>query len=323
MTFYNFVNIRTSGGRVYSKKILNSVQWINANKYPEHDFNTYDYTIEQFLDYGFDRIWNMNRNRTIIHPRCANPNTGWTDKLRKLQNDDFKVVNSVDTIELTSNKLACSLHLQGKVNHPKSWEYSRNMTLGEKDLLLNDINDKLEYPRFVIAKPLTSIEQGANVRKIDIANIGYRDLIYMEFDKISGNKIVIQEYIPYTALHRVIVIGGKALPYTFIDKPEWHKEGDWKVSCCLNKTTMRINDNEFIGQHADRAKLFSLAEETQRLIGGVINFIDIFETKDEFTISEINTACNLSIHEKLAKLSGRKDWNIHYRIARQLIREIL
>lgn len=332
---YNFVIIRTQKGRKYARKILGSIKWLNEHKYPNDVFTTHSFTIGEFMDslvrqnnrlylHGYD-----SRN-TLIHARCANPRTDWTIKLRELEETGYKVVNSVDTIELTSNKLACSLHLQGKVNHPKSWEYKRNMNDDDWNQLIVDIQSaNIDNPLYLIAKPLTSLEQGANVRKIEFWGNQWTN-IRREFDKVPGNKIVIQEYIPYTALHRVIVIGGKTLPYTFIDKPEWHTNRDWKVSCCLNRITMKLNED------AD-PELLELAEKTQKEVGGVINFIDIFEYisdmiggggfsmfyKPAYTNAEINTACSLLIHERLAKQAGRNDWNIHYRIAKQLVKELL
>jgi glutathione synthase/RimK-type ligase-like ATP-grasp enzyme len=330
---YNFVLIRTDKGGRYARKILNSVKWLNENKYPQHEFNTHDMTITQFMD-KFDSGYfngfystNLNANNTIIHARCANPRTNWTIKLRELEEMGYKVVNSVDTIELTSNKLACSLHLQGKVNHPKSWEYRKNMDDSDFMNLIDDVETTVNHEDVFIAKPLTSLEQGANVKKIKIEDKGYGE-IREEINQVPGNKIVIQEYIPYTALHRVIVIGGKALPYTFIDRVEYHEPGDWKVSCCLNRTTMKLNENV-------SPELLDLAEQTQKEVGGVINFIDIFEyipedaieyrgnIVTEYTNAEINTACSLNIHERLAKAAGRTDWNIHFRIAKELVRQII
>lgn len=322
---YNFIIIRTQKGRKYARKILNSIKWLNEHKYPQHEFYTEDMTIGEFLDFPnnmFVEVNDWHPENTIIHSRCANPRTDWTIKLRELQDVGYKVVNSVDCIELTSNKLSCSLHLQGKVNHPKSWEYSRNISDNDFMDLIDDIDNKLDEPHYFIAKPLTSLEQGANVKKIQIGDKGYGEL-REEINEVPGNKIVIQEYIPYTALHRVIVIGGKALPYTFIDRPEWHPN-NWKVSCCLNRTTMKLNENA-------NPELLKLAEKTQKEVGGVINFIDIFEIEDwdimsgvttMYTNAEINTACSLNIHERLAKQAGRIDWNIHSRIGRELIKQL-
>lgn len=317
----NFIIIRTEKGRKYAGKIARSIRWINENKYPQHTFVVDVLTLAEFM-HAQPETWIPGD--TVVHPRCANPRTDWTIKLRKWQDAGFRVVNSVDCIELTSNKLACSLQLQGKVAHPKSWEYRKDLNDDDWNQLTVDIqNSSMILPLYLIAKPLTSLEQGANVRKIDFWGNQWEN-IRQEFNLVPGNKIVVQEFIPYTALHRVIVIGGKALPYTFVDRMAWHAPGDWKVSCCLNKTTMQLNEN------APQA-LLKLAEDTQKAVGGVINFIDIFEYEEKspggvmhrtaYTNAEINTACSLNIHERLARAAGRPDWNIHFRIANQLVKE--
>lgn len=326
---YNFILIRTDKGRKYARKILNSVKWLNENKYPQHEFTAVDLTIAEFMSESLGWWRQFNPSKTIIHARAANPRTKWTIRLRELEKLGYKVVNSVDCIELTSNKLACSLHLQGKVNHPKSWEYRKNSVNVGTMQLINEIWESLDHPDYIIAKPLTSLEQGLNVKKIFMKdrfnNLRNFLRIEEELNSVPGNKIVIQEYIPYIALHRVIVIGGKALPYTFVDYANDPGKTDWKVSCCLNRTTMKLNGN------AD-FRLLELAEKTQKEVGGIINFIDIFEVgnfwdqdgyiPEYYTISEINTACSLNIHEKLAKQAGRRNWNIHFRIANELVKQL-
>jgi glutathione synthase/RimK-type ligase-like ATP-grasp enzyme len=329
---YNFVIIRTDRGGRYARKILRSIKWLNENKYPQHEFIIEDMTISEFMrdsyiqQSGDGILTGYDPRYTIIHARCANPRTDWTIRLRAIESMGYKVVNSVDTIELTSNKLACSLHLQGKVNHPASWEYRKDMSWEEFSIMMN-VFYRLQY-KYIIAKPLTSLEQGANVKKIDILDNNSR-VVRNIINEVPGNKIVIQEYIPYTALHRVIVIGGRALPFTFVDYANDPRKTDWKVSCCLNRTTMKLNEHP-------PYELLKLAEDTQKEVGGVINFIDIFEIatqrvghlgiynypSSEFTISEINTACSLNIHERLAKQAGRIDWNIHARIARELVKQL-
>lgn len=332
---YNFIIIRTNKGGIYARKIGSSIKWLNKNVYGRHKFNFTSLTIDEFMesyeDGMFSPLGNYKPDNTIIHPRCANPDAEWINYLKELEKRGFKVVNSTDCITLTSNKLACSFKLVDKVNHPYTWEYRKNMTpKGFNYLLENIIESQF---KMIIAKPQTSINQGANVIKIDLSK--YEDIaldgareIRAALDKVPGKSVVIQECIPYTALHRVIVIGGKALPYTFVDYVNNPRKIDWKVSCCLNRITMELHINPSL-------RLLQLAEQTQKEVGGVINFIDIFEypwgdndgqIRDmygNFTISEINTACSLNIHEKLAKKGGMKDWNIHNRIARQLVKELL
>jgi glutathione synthase/RimK-type ligase-like ATP-grasp enzyme len=312
-----FIILRTDKGGRYARKVMRSIHWINEHQYPNEIFNTIDFTISQFMNYPVQFRDVFHAQSTVIHSRCANPRTAWTEKLRTLEEGGFKVVNSVDAIELTSNKLACALHLQNIVPHPLSWEYSKDMSPIEFTTLLEEIDRSEIDTDFLIAKPLTSLSQGAHVRKFHWEGDETLAQIRAEFDKVPGDRIVIQEYFPYTAMHRVIVIGGRALPYTFVDRVAWHPE-NWKVSCCLNRTSMRIDQNP-------SPHVLNIAERTQQAVNGEINFIDIFEDEVNlrFSISEINTACSLNIHEKLAKDAGRRDWNIHYRIAKHLVKKMM
>jgi glutathione synthase/RimK-type ligase-like ATP-grasp enzyme len=69
-------------------------------------------------------------------------------------------------------------------------------------------------------------------------------------------------------------------------------------------------------------ELLRVAERTQEVIGGEINFIDIFRTRSgRWILSEINTACNLSIHEGMARQAGHPSWNIANAIAKYLDRQ--
>lgn len=313
---YNFVIVRTGGGSQYAKHIKSSIMWLNRHV---RAFKKHNFTVDIR---SVNDLHNLHQQyqpgNTIIYARAAYPSKdGWMGKLINLEQMGFTVVNKTSALLLTSNKLECALFLQDKVKHPKSWEYKKTQDVDEFEKWYSkNIESEDQEFKFLIAKPLTSINQGADVQKIDLEEMETYNQLMKEFNKVPGEKIVVQEFVNYTSLHRVIVINGKALPYTFIDRPEWHKDG-WKVSCCLNKETMKFNDPKMV------AGLLELAEKTQKIIGGEINFIDIFEDNNEddspFTIGEINTACNLRIHEMLAKKAGRDDWNIHYRIARYLV----
>lgn len=297
----NIIILTTGGGNRFARKIISSINWqcvhrfrnrIRINSYKESVFN-----IERLFSDN-----NFSTNDTIIHARAAHPNCTWMAQLEELERDGFKVINSTEVLKLTSNKLNCSMKLQDHFPHPRTWE------IRKRDFVIQQIpRESGEY----ILKPETSMSQGEHVRKINFP-ITETEFI-SELNQVPGNKIVLQECVPYTALYRVIVIGGVALPYSFVDKPE---ENRWRVSVCLNRNTMRFVSNP------DR-ELLRLAENIQSFIGGDINFIDIFGTRNGYVISEINTACSLNIHENLAKRFGREDWNIHYRIAKHLVNKLL
>lgn len=231
----------------------------------------------------------LNKDNCVIVARCAHPNNSpnWMKILEDMEEDGWTIINNTNVLKLTSNKLQCSLFLQDKVNHPKSWECTKR----NFEETANNLNDGT-----YIVKPYVSQSQGRYVKKFFVdedadflidANTSQR----LNIDEIPENKLVIQEFINYVALYRVIVINGRALPFSFVDRPTQNK---WKVSVCLNRTSMEYVPNP-------NPELLRLGEQTQREIGGNINYIDIFEKQDRsFVISEINTSCILFIHERLS-----------------------
>lgn len=253
---------------------------------------------------------NTKNKNIIIHPRTATPmDSKWIILLKDLEKEGVKVVNPPRLLQLTSNKLECSFVLYNNgINHPKTWK-------GFKDKkTLNLIKSLLKKNKKLIIKPSNSISQGAYVKKIEQTTNNKEILKKME--SIPTNPFVIQEYIDYIALYRVIVINGKALPFSYIDRPT---KDNWKVSVCLNRTRMKFVSNPDI-------RILQLAVDTQNVLNKYIknpykgiHFIDIFETKDnKFTISEINTACSLFIHEKLARDANHPKWEISKYIAEYL-----
>lgn len=314
-----FIIVRTGGGRQYAKRVRSSIRWLNRHIHKKHNFTVDIRSVNDLA--GIENQYNPEH--TVIYSRAAYPDeNGWMRNLINLERRGFRVINKTSTLLLTSNKLECALGLQDNFPHPRTWQINKGND-NYTDVFLND-----NIPQEMIIKPETSISQGAHVIKFNWNELDSRGDFDNLVSRIPGNVAVLQEYVPYTAIYRVIVIGGKALPYSFVDRPEWHDAGDWKVSVCLNRTTMQFLD--YIPP-----RLQDLAERVQKDVGGEINFIDFFETDwgnadsvprdgfGKFVISEINTACNLTIHERLARGAGRSDWNIHYRIAKYLVTEAL
>jgi glutathione synthase/RimK-type ligase-like ATP-grasp enzyme len=236
--------------------------------------------------------------------------------------EGFKVINNTNVLRLTSNKYKCAIKMyEAGLPHPKSWACTHS------DAQIGAIMSTIRREGLskVVVKPYTSMEQGANVK---IVNIGSQQVACTcphcgdshtrtaipDSADLAGvirsmptSKAVIQEYVDYVAIYRVVVIGGTALPISWRDVPTANR---WRVSVCLNRSM------EFV-PHPDR-ELLRLAERTQRVIGGEVNFIDVFETEDRYVLSEINTACNLLIHEEKARQRGSAHWNIARYIARYL-----
>ncbi len=301
----NYVIIHTASGGAYARRVASSIRWIYQNIKKSNDYRTIVASVNDFEE----KVQGLIPRDTVIYARAAYPTLdGWMGRLKRLEDAGFTVVNPVRVLQLTSDKLACALHLRDKVSHPKTFEIDKNnFDWGDIGRLVGDL-----FPVTYIMKPLTSMDQGANVTKIEFPLPINGESLGDIANRIPGNKIVFQKFVPYTAIYRVIVIGGVALPYSFVDKPEWHPD-NWKVSVCLNRVTMRFVPNP-------NPALLRLAERTQVAVGGEINFVDIFETTPgNFVISEINTACNLRIHERLAERAHHPMANIHYRIAKYLV----
>lgn len=278
--------LTTWGGRFYGRRIGKELRKLNVTSF-YCSLNRWPKVLDDHPE--------LNKDNCVILARCAHPNNSpqWMKTLESLEELGWRVINSTKVLKLTSNKLACSLFLQDKVSHPQTWECTKKTF----DKIILELPDG-EY----IVKPYISQSQGKYVKRFVIDQVD-DELIFPNnpnklVDDIPENKLVIQTRIDYKALYRVIVINGKALPYSFIDRPTKDK---WKVSVCLNKVSMEFVPNP-------NKDLLKLAEDTQRVIGGDINYIDIFENQEgKFVISEINTSCILRIHERLSGMNIAKE----------------
>jgi len=316
-----YVIVRTGSGKKYARRIGQELKYISPR-------NKWIIPSVSYFPESFRQRPHLNPNNTIIHSRAAYPNCNWMSNLIQKEEEGFRVINKTDVLRLTSDKAKCAVKMYNEgLSHPKTWEYDRRTGNVNLDAVTRHVQDSGSDK--IIVKPYTSMEQGANVevvsttieqqttpctcphcgdthtrtiRSIDSSTL--REAIRRQ----PTSKVVIQEYVDYTAIYRIIVIGGRALPISWRDRPSC----DWRVSVCLNRNMQFVPnpDNE----------LLRLAERTQRVIRGEINFIDVFETRDGYVLSEINTACNLSIHEEKARRAGSTHWNIARYIAEYLDR---
>lgn len=296
----NLLMVTTGGGYSYAERIFKSIMFLS----PDANVEIVPYNRIKLFP-GFEP------ENTVIYMRAAHPSPhGWMGKLIELEDRGYVIINSTNCLLTTSNKSRCAQLLQNNIPHPKTWIVDKQVLTWE--YIYDIFHEDASIFKYVV-KPQTSKSQGANVRLIDYDD-GI-DSALRTIEEVLGNLVVLQEYVPYIALHRVIVFNGISLPYTFVDKPEWHANGDWKVSVCLNKTTMQYNE------YGDK-ELLDMAVKAQKIVGGEINFIDIFETLDGYVMNEINTACNLHIHEQLARVAGESNWNIHRMIAKYLLERV-
>ena len=269
--------IRTDKGRTYSRRIGQEL-----GRYVIQSSNGF---MDTFLSQK-----NVNCENTFFHLRTAYPyRCKFIDSLYALENEGYLMANSVDTIRLTSNKMRCAEKLlNAGMPHPKTKAWQCSNSIEGLQEIMHWFDGK------AVIKPCLSNGNGSYVRKINskmtqtkLANI---------IAEINADKVV-----PYIALHRVIVLNGEPLDFVFTDRPT---DKRWQVSVCLNKKMSFIEKPQ--------NELLEMAVKAQGIVGGVVNYIDIFETTDGYVMGEINTSCNLSIHEKI---SGR---NIAAAVAKTL-----
>lgn len=282
----NIVIVRTGGGIKYGRRIgYKLFEFGHHFIIPRYD--------EFMSSLRSKPTW--TRNNTIIHTRAAYPSrTGWMGDLFQLERDGWIVTNKPETIYLTSNKFKCAEALiRAGLPHPQTRLYRK------RDWV--DMGDIFPWGPEVILKPITSNGQGGYVKKIN--NRSSEEEILQIINSIPGNEIIIQDVVPYRGLYRVIVLRGNPLTTVWRDHPTAER---WKVSVCLNP------DME-VEQDAPQ-ELLTLAVQAQTVVGGDINFIDIYQTRYRgYVLSEINTACNLTHHERLSSI------NLAFKIATELI----
>ena len=273
-------------GKAYANRIKNEMELIK----PELSIKIYN--IKEITN----RCNRLIGKPKLIIARAATPFlTKWMICLKKMEANGTKVVNPTNVLQLTSNKLKSSYHfLNKKMPHP----YTKDGKHNDKETI-NTIKKMANNYNKIIIKPYTSSDQGKYVQIID-SNMDNKN-INNKIKQISTPLFVIQEYIPYVAIYRVIVINNKALPLSYKDVPN---KGKWKVSVCLNKNMQFVpNPNP---------KLLRTAEKVQRtILNGGVHFIDLFELKNgDYTISEVNTACSLLLHERKARQAKHPYHNI-------------
>jgi glutathione synthase/RimK-type ligase-like ATP-grasp enzyme len=221
-------------------------------------------------------------NNTIIHSRAANP-TFIYRTLKEIEKEGYKVINPPETIKLTSDKFAsCAYALKQGIACAETIKSGK----GEAEQL---IREKLGEWGKVIVKPITSQGQGEFCFKVDDAS-----QVKCIYD-IPTEEIIIQRFVDYDRLYRVLVIGFRAVR----DAVFWDSPGNgWKCSVCLNPMIKC--------EKGPAKELLEFAEHVARKFNAGISFIDIFSTKEGYVLNEINTACNLAIHERISRCNISK-----------------
>lgn len=296
-----FMIVRTGSGRKYARRIGHELKRIRqSNKWLIPSVSYFPTSFER-------RPW-LRPSNCIMHARAAYPDgPQWVANMVAKENQGFRVINDTTVTRLTSNKLECAFVMYNAgLPHPRTFECRSSDRHSDRlDRLWHDMRYNYAIEK-VVVKPYTSMDQGANVRIAQTL-----DDFRIAVANMPTSKVVVQEFVEYESIWRVIVIGGRALPVSWCDTPTPSR---WRVSVCLNRQMRCVT--------SPPQELLRVAERTQRVIGGEINFIDIFRTHSGmWMLSEINTACNLKYHEQKARALGSPYWNIARQIALYLDRQ--
>lgn len=206
-------------------------------------------------------------------------------KAHELKDKGYKIINSPEVLDRTSDKF-----------YSYEWASKHGVDLpltekGTQDKMKHFISEGA-MKEFVF-KPVNSIGGGIFCFRSSINDPEIDD----KLSQIPGEEIIVQEFVEYIRIYRVIIIGNKILDKAvFYDEPNPDR---WKVSVCINPE-MKLDENP-------DPDLLSYARRLADIFESEIGFIDIYETKDGYILSEINTACNLILHEQKSGYDISKD----------------
>ena len=207
----------------------------------------------------------------------------------------YRVINSPRALDISGNKLLTVQHLK-QHGIPVA-----NSVLMDKHSSHRRIREVWGDTGFVV-KPVQGIGQGFYCFR----SFADDPDLFRKIKHVPGDEILFQEYIDYHTIYRIILIDHQPLEHAvFMDRPTSTR---WKVSVCLNEEIAHVPNPE--------EALLDYAQSISRACGLEIGFIDIYGTQDGYLLSEINTACNLSLHERLSGV------NISRQIASYLVSNV-
>jgi|WetSurMetagenome_2_1015567.scaffolds.fasta_scaffold00759_21 glutathione synthase/RimK-type ligase-like ATP-grasp enzyme len=301
----NVLILTTGSGQNFGRSISHRLR---RNLVAEEPSKVYRYRVTA-IDTAFANHPEFTPQNTVIVCRAAHPTAQWMQRLVAREAEGYRVINTTESLRLSSDKLRFWEAVNGAGlaayddDEAEVWTHQLPRILTQQRLTATAQRFSASSPQGVVLKPRYSQGQGTFVHLIPW--VSFVDLSYMQsvVETMPSCPLIIQQVIDYTAIYRVVVIDGLACTAAItIDRPEWH-DGDWKVSVCLNQHQRHfqvghLEQTDPLYQKAERLGLYATA--LQRLVKGEINYIDIYETRDgELVVSEINTACNLSIHSRL------------------------
>jgi len=272
------VILTTRNGNSFADRILQSIHYAignHSNEGKQFTLKAKGYEIESFMRNHPE----LTPENCLFHARTAHPTAHWMNYMAEMEEQGFQFVNNIGCLKLTSDKWESYLKFKeiGKFPHTLLVKNINNFDLS----ILDNFTDKF------IVKPRISQGNGSQVRLFDKTQ---DKITQSSFNDLSG-EFLMQQYVDIAAIFRTFCFKDFAVPTVTMDN-----NPSWKKSVCLNK-----QQTAFFGSIDD---ILSYALNIQNSFGGDINFIDIFQlTNGQLILSEINTACNLIIHENKTKVS--------------------
>ena len=279
------VILTTGSGNDYANRILQCIHYSigsHSDEGREQTFKIRGSEIESFIDSHPE----LTPENVLFHARTAHPSASWMEYMSELEKQGFRFINNTSVLKLTSDKWQSYLKLEEIGKMPKTILITnRNINSGILD----------GFDKFII-KTRISQGNGAYVKLVDKREDRIDGNIFNEFP--SGD-LLVQDFLDIKAIYRTFCFGDFVLPVLTMDD-----NSSWKKSVCLNRKQTGLIMGESKEQDEKIEEVTSYALEIQQHFGGEINFIDIFElTDNSLVLSEINTACNLIIHENKTKVS--------------------
>lgn len=226
---------------------------------------------------------NLNPDTTIIHARTAGKRVSRI--LSRFEKRGYRVINRTSTLRLTSNKYLATEHAkENGFSVPKTEKFLKSD--------LSAIKGFIRKHNHCVLKPILTPGKARGIVFFDQVNSALPKLL----GSISGDEVVLQEYIGYEKLIRVIVIGGKALVHqvTF-------KTGD------LADLNLPVDEREVFWYENAPRKVLDLAEKIALSFASDICYIDFFQTKGQYIFNEINSASGFSKHDRVVPSPVHKE----------------
>ena len=233
-------------------------------------------------------------------------------RLKGREDNGVKVINTTKIMDLILDKHDLKKKISEMDNVDK-------IVIGEGKYNTNTINliQNLLSTKTIVIKAIGDTTSSGDLPK-NSEYIDIKNTIPPLLEKTNTDKFIIEEYLEYVRIHRVLVINGIPLNYTFI-----YNNNDNNMSSKFDEESMILikkPNNSII--NLARKVFNNLHDDIGNNYKGVVA-VDIYQTKrGKIYVSDINPIDNVMKYQNLAreKLSNWRDWNISKKIAQHLNR---